>query len=67
MAGGLVKEGHWKFTKVEQTRCDTFPFLETPQNPSCRLLGKPAFTCAVDDYRDRYHVLILFRFRAWSC
>src|SRR5580704_10796160 len=53
---GLVKERHRKFTKVEQTPFDTFPLLEMMQNPSRRLLGKPAFTCAADDYRDRYHV-----------
>src|ERR1700728_3254981 len=59
---GLVKEGHWKITKVEQTRFNSIALLEMLQNPSRWLLGKPALTCAADDYRDRCHVLILFCF-----
>src|ERR1700722_14973433 len=56
---GLVKEGHWKFTKVEQTRFDAVALLEMLQNPSRWLLGKPALPCAADDYRDRCHVFFL--------
>src|SRR5580693_6220137 len=62
----LVKEGHWKITKVEQTRFNSIALLEMLLNPSRWLLGKPALTCAADDYRDRCHVFILFCFCAWS-
>jgi hypothetical protein len=46
----LVKEGHRKITKVEETRFNSTALLEILQNPSSRLFGKPALTRAADDY-----------------
>src|SRR5579859_4322614 len=56
----LVKEGHRKLAKIEKAGFNSFALLEMLQNPSSWLFGKPALTCAADDYRDRCHVLILF-------
>src|ERR1700693_6289668 len=54
----LIKEGHREITKVEHTRFNSVALLKMLQKPSRWLFGKPALTCAADDYRDRCHVLI---------
>jgi len=42
----LIKEGHRKVPKVEQSRFDSVALLEVLKNPLRRLLGEPALTRA---------------------
>src|SRR5713226_5607762 len=56
---GLVKEGHWKVAKVEQTCFDSVALLEVLKNPLCRLFRKPALTRKRHDYRDSRHIFFL--------
>src|SRR5262249_14291902 len=46
----LVEEGHGKVAEVEKPHFNPLPFTKLLKNPLSRLFGKPALTCAADDY-----------------
>src|SRR4029077_11809663 len=54
---GLIKEGHGKIAKIEQSGFDSITLLQVLENPLRRLLRKPALTSAADDYRNSGHIV----------
>jgi hypothetical protein len=51
----LVKEGHWKVAKVEQSRVNVAALLELLENP-LRWLFRKSTLAGSDDYRNYVHL-----------
>jgi len=52
----LVKEGHWKVAKVEQSRVNVAALLELLENPLRWLFRKSTLAGTSDDYRNYVHL-----------
>jgi hypothetical protein len=47
---GLVEERHGEVAKVKKSSFNPLSLLKMLKNPLSRLFGKPALSCAADDY-----------------